>query len=154
MTTAIWAGRLEGQADSKRQQIKETAALVRGDMNALGEWGEGVTEDPIKLAKVFELRTAAAPSHMVKVEGMTATMGDHAGETDLGWHGQGKNVHFYELQSSADVTPRVWQNEPSCKASKTTIGGKPSGSYLVWRARAVGANDTGEWSDIALCLVP
>ncbi|MCX6897803.1 MAG: hypothetical protein NT105_03810 [Verrucomicrobia bacterium] len=145
---------LEGQVDSKRQQIKDTAALVRDDMNALGEWGEGVTEDPIKLAKVYQLRTAPAPSHMVKVEALNATMGDHAGETDLGWHGQGKNVQFYEPQSSPDVMPRVWQNEQSCKGSKTTIGGKTSGAFIVWRVRAVGANDTGEWSDIALCLVP
>jgi hypothetical protein len=145
---------LEGQADSKRQQIKDTAALIRTDMNDLGEWGEGVTQDPLKLAKVYELRTIAAPSHMVKVEGLSATMGDHTGDTDLSWHSQGKNVQFYEVQSSADVTPRVWQNEPSCKSSKTTIGGKTSGTHLVWRVRAVGANDTGEWSDIALCLVP
>ena len=145
---------LEGQATSKRQQIKDTAALVRVDMNDLGEWGEGVTQDPVKLAKVFELRTAPAPSHMVQVDGLNAAMGDHTGETDLNWHSQGKTVQFYEVQSSPDVTPRVWHNEQSSKGSKTTVGGKTSGTNMVWRVRAVGPNDTGEWSDIALCMVP
>ncbi|MBI5686437.1 MAG: hypothetical protein HZC54_15300 [Verrucomicrobia bacterium] len=63
-------------------------------------------------------------------------------------------MQSYEVQSSPDVTPRVWQNEPSSKNSKTTVGGKTPGTFLVWRVRAVGANDTGEWSDIALCMVP
>lgn len=31
---------VEGQVDSKRQQIQGTVGLMRGDMNAIDDWGE------------------------------------------------------------------------------------------------------------------
>ncbi|MFA5190964.1 MAG: hypothetical protein WC740_09565 [Verrucomicrobiia bacterium] len=40
------------------------------------------------------------------------------------------------------------------KGPKITIGGNTSGTDMVWRVRAVGVNDIGEWSDIALSMVP
>jgi hypothetical protein len=144
---------LEGQVTAKRLEVATLAVTVRKDANDLGDWAEGVTQDPVKLAKVFELRSAGEVAHMLKVEGLDAKMGDHAGEVDLNWHGQ-KNVQFHEIQSSPYPGAPVWKNEPSCKPSKCTLGGYTSGTTLIWRVRAKGANDTGEWSDIALCLVP
>jgi len=152
---------LEGQVTAKRLQIDSTCTVVRADMNNLGEWGEGVTQDPIKLAKVFVLRSAPTPSGPTpRAVNLKLSIGDAAGQVDGDWDSlYRQGVKSYEVQTvinplNNDPNSGSWAQQPTVTKSKCTLAGFASGARIWVRVRAIGPNGLGEWSDPATIIVP
>jgi hypothetical protein len=137
------------------------AQTVRGDANDLGDWGEDVTTDPVKLALVFELRDAPTPAGPTpRVQNVKLSQGDAAGEIDSGWNSLGKvGVKSYEVQTclnplNNDPSVGPWTQQPSVTKSKCTLGGFTSGARIWQRVRGIGPSGPGDWSDPATLIVP
>jgi hypothetical protein len=152
---------LEAQVTAKRLQIDATCESVRDEMMAIGEWGEGVTQDPAKLSKVFDLKTAPAPSGPTpRVLNLKLSIGDSAGSVDGAWNSLYKSgVKSYEVESvlnplNNDPNSGAWVRQPSVTKSSCTLTGFTSGARIWVRVRAIGPNGTGEWSDPATIIVP
>ena len=152
---------LDAQVTAKRLQIDATCGLVRKDMNDLGDWCEGVTEDPAILSKVATLRSAPSASGPTpRVTGLELSIGDAAGEVDGGWNSEYKHgVKSYEVQTmlnplNNDPTTGAWVHQPSVTKSKCALTGFASGARIWVRVRAIGPNGAGEYSDPATIIVP
>ena len=152
---------LKGQVTAKQLEIDATCGLVRGDMNDLGDWFEGVTKDPAKLSKVAQLRSAPSSSGPTpRVTGLELSIGDAAGEVDGGWHSEYKQgVKSYETQTmlnplNNDPTTGAWVQQPTVTKSSCALKGFTSGARIWVRVRAIGPNGVGEWSDPATIIVP
>jgi hypothetical protein len=152
---------LEAQLTSLRLQLDAGCDPVRADMNAIGNWGEGVTQDPLILSKVFALRSARTPSGPTpRVTNLKLSIGDAAGEVDAGWDSLTKQgVKSYEVQAvinplNNDPNAGPWVQQPTVTKSKCTVGGFTSGSRIWVRVRAIGPNGPGDWSDPATIIVP
>jgi hypothetical protein len=152
---------LDSQLTAKRLEVETLAATVRSDANDLGEWGEGVTQDPVKLAKVFDLRSAPTPSGPTpQVHNLSLSHGDAGGTVDAGWDSLGSSgVKSYEVQTQLnplnnDPTVGPWTQQPSVTKSSCTLVGFASGARIWVRVRAIGPNGPGAWSDPATIIVP
>ncbi|MCG3148101.1 MAG: hypothetical protein PCFJNLEI_01923 [Verrucomicrobiae bacterium] len=152
---------LEAQVQGKQIEIETAAATVRTDANALGDWAEGVTTDPAKLTKVFELRNAPTPAGATpRVLNLKLSAGDSAGEVDSAWNSLYKDgVKSYEVQTvlnplNNDPSAGPWQQHPSVTKSKCTLAGFTSGARIWQRVRAIGPQGPGDWSDPATIIVP
>ncbi len=152
---------LEAQVKAKRLQIDATAATVRTDMNELAEWGENHTQDPVKLAKVFQLRAARTPSGPTpRVVNLTLTHGDSAGPVDAGWDSLiASGVKSCEVQTvlnplNNDPSVGPWTQQPTVTRSTCTLGGFTSGARIWVRARGIGPSGAGDWSDPATIQEP
>jgi len=152
---------LRAQVTAKMIEIDTTCGIVRGDMNDLGDWFEGVTKDPAKLSKVAQLRSAPTPSGPTpRVTGLELSLADAAGEVDGGWHSEYKmGVKSYEVQTmlnplNNDPSTGAWVHQPSVTKSSCALKGFASGARIWVRVRAIGPNGAGEWSDPATIIVP
>lgn len=152
---------LQAQVTAKSLQIDATCALVRTDMNTLGDWAEGVTQDPVKLAKVAELRSARTPAGPTpRVMNLVLSIGDASGEVDAAWdslHKQG--VKSYEVQTQLnplnnDPNSGTWVAQAPTTKSKASLTGFTPGARIWVRVRAIGTGGIGEWSDPATSIVP
>lgn len=130
-----------------------TADLLREDLTTIANWAEGVTTDPVKLTGArFQLRAAPQPVNMVQITNLSATPGDGEGKVD--WMCDPQSGAMYLIETSPDVTPRVWSKQDPSKKSSGTITGLPSLTRVWVRVAAKGSNNTGGWSDPALVAVP
>jgi len=152
---------LEAQVIAKRLQIDATCDSIRADMTDLGEWGEGVTQDPAKLAKVFVLRSARTPTGPTpRVTDLKLSIGDSAGSVDVAWNSLYKSgVKSYEVQSvlnplNNDPSTGPWVQQPTVTKSSCTLAGFASGARIWVRVRAIGPNGAGDWCDPATIIVP
>ena len=89
---------------------------------------------------------------MSQVLGLVVTPGDHEGEFD--WMCAPQKGAVYLVESSLDVTPRVWTSRDASKKSSGTIGGLTPVSRVWVRVAAKGSHNTGGWSDPALVTMP
>ena len=122
--------------------------------NALGKKVENISggDAAIIVARGFAVVSAGAPVTYGQVTNMVASPGDGDGKID--WMSDPQAGAIYLVQTSADVTPRVWSSqEPSTKSSGS-IAGLASLTRQWVRAAAKGSNNTGAWSDPALVIVP
>lgn len=151
-------GSLANQLAAKRLEIAATCGRVRAAMNQLGEWMEGVTKDPGKLAKVATLRAARTPSGpMPRVTRPTFASTVAVGVVVPRWASLYKlGVRSYEVQSllNADPTTGVWVQQPSVIKAKCTLTGLTSGARIWVRVRAIGTSGPGGWSEPASRIVP
>ena len=152
---------LEAQVISKGIEVEDAAAVVRKDMNDMGDWCEGVTEDPAQLSKVAPLRSDRTPAGPTpRVTGLDLTHSDAAGHVDAGWNSLYKSgVKSYEVQTMVnplnnDPNTGTWVQQPTVTKSSCTVSGFASGSRIWARVRAIGPNGPGEWSDPATSIVP
>lgn len=152
---------LQAQVIAKGLEIEATSAQVRDDMNVLGEWCEGVTQDPAKLATVADLRSARTPAGPTpRVMNLVLSIGDAAGEVDADWDSLYKQaVKSYEVQTAVnplnnDPNAGTWTHQPSVTKSKSALSGFTSGARIWVRVRGIGPNGSGEWCDPATSIVP
>ena len=143
---------LIAQVNAKRVQVETACGPVRADLNTLGDWCEGVTQDPGKLAEVADLRSSHTPVTYGQITGLVVTPGDQAGQVH--WMSNPQSGALYLLQTSPAQNPPVWTNQESSKKSKGDINGLPSLTRIMVRAAAKGSNNTGAWSDPAFVIVP
>jgi hypothetical protein len=129
------------------------ADTVRNDLTTIANWAEGVTTDPVKLTNArFQLRATPQPVTMVQITNLAATPGDGEGKVD--WMCDPQPNAIYLIETSPDLTPRVWSKQDPSKKSSGTITGLPSLTRVWVRVAAKGSNNTGGWSDPALIAVP
>ena len=142
---------LEAQLTSLRLQLDAACGPVRNDMNAIGDWGEGVTQDPLILSKVFALRSARTPSGPTpRVTNLQLSIGDSAGKVDSAWNSLFKmRVKSYEVQTvlnplNNDPSVGPWVQQPTVTKSSCTITGFTSGARIWVRVRGIGPNGPGD----------
>ena len=152
---------IEAELTAKRLQVDVLAGTVRTDANGLGDWAETITTDPVKLAKVFDLRSARTPTGPTpQVMNLTLTRGDAAGEVDGHFDSLGnQGVKSYEVQTclnplNNDPIVGPWTQQPTVTKSKFTVAGFASGARIWVRVRAIGPSGPGAWSDPATLIVP
>ena len=118
-----------------------------------------ITDDETKLTTTgFPLSDVggdAPPVVLVKVENVSATVGDEAGHADVHWDSQ-KKVDGYLLEFSTDsgFPLESTQKQGVGKTSKYTLTGLTSGNYIWVRVSALKGTEEGPPSDPATCIVP
>jgi hypothetical protein len=117
------------------------------------------TDDETKLITtgfpLSEVGGTAPPVVLVKVENVSASVGDKAGAVDVHWDSQ-KKIDGYIIEFSPDSSfPEANTKEKGVgKTSKYTLTGLTSGDYIWVRVRAVKGGLEGPPSDPATCIVP
>jgi hypothetical protein len=110
------------------------------------------------LSAAFEVQADATPTtSMEKPYDLSATMGDNAGEIDLGCHAVPKSKSYiFEMREHSDsAAPGAWVQAKISTRSSTTIEGLASGKKYAFRVRALGPNDLeSPWSDEVTCMAP
>ena len=89
-----------------------------------------------------------------KLERFTVTAGDNEGELD--WSSDrdpAARMVETETTESPDV-PSSWRKNTPTTKSSGTIPGLPSGKRVYVRARGIGKNGPGPWSDVISKIVP
>ena len=152
---------LLAEVGTKRSEVEDACVPVRADMNTLGDWCEGVTQDPNKLGNVAELRSGRTPSGPTpRVMGLALSTGDLPGEVDGGWDSLAKQgVKSYEIQTvlnplNNDPSVGPWAAQPSVTKSKFALTGFTSGARIWVRVRGIGPAGAGPYSDPATIIVP
>ncbi len=101
-------------------------------------------------------RTPAGPTP--RVQNVRLTVGDSVGTIDVAWNSLLRKASSYQLQSATnlagDPNTATWTNHDPVTKSSTTLGPFTSGTRLWIRARAIGTNGPGDWSDPATIIVP
>ena len=152
---------LQTQLAAKSMEIDATCVLVRTDMNALGDWAEGVTQDPAKLVLIAPLRATPTPMGLTpRVMNLLLSIGDMATEIHAHWQSLAKQgVKTYDVQTQLnplnnDPNSGTWVPQPSTTKSKSALTGFTPGARIWVRVRGVGTGGIGEWSDPATSIVP
>ncbi|MFC2092518.1 fibronectin type III domain-containing protein [Bacteroidota bacterium] len=118
-----------------------------------------ITDDEAKLITtgfpLSEVGGTAPPVVLVKVENVSATVGDEAGEADVHWDSQTK-IDGYGIEYSPDSGfPEANTKEKGVgRTSKYTLTGLSSGDYIWVRVRAKKGDLEGPPSDPATTIVP
>ena len=134
------------------EEYKRQTNLMVNEINS-------ITDDETKLPTtgfpLSEVGGTAPPVVLVKVENVSATVGDEAGEADVHWDSQ-KKVDGYLLEFSPDSGfPQAnTQKQGVGRTSKYTLTGLASGDYIWIRVRALKGTEKGPPSDPATTIVP
>ena len=118
-----------------------------------------ITDDETKLITtgfpLSDVGGTAPPVVLVKVENVSATVGDEAGQADVHWDSQTK-IDGYGIEYSPDSGfPEANTKEKGVgRTSKYTLTGLSSGDYIWVRVRAKKGTETGPLSDPATTIVP
>ena len=110
--------------------------------------------DAVKIqSSGLDLKNASTPpGPMPPVQGLSVTAGEADGTARLKWN-KVSGTKSYEVQRSLDATSG-WAHLCSCTRSGATVNGMTSGTRYWFRVAAVGAADTGPWSDPATKIAP
>lgn len=135
------------QKNTDRSAVEDLLRKLAADVTEVAK-----TDAAAVTAAGMTPASAGGPVTMGQVTGMSATPGDVEGS--INWMCDPKKGALFLLETSADVTPRVWVKQNPSKVSSGMIGSLPSLSRVWVRAAAMGSNNTGPWSDPALVAVP
>lgn len=129
----------------------EAATIKRGNYV---ENASGGVEATI-LSAGFEVRAPGAPiGELPAPQNLVATMGDNAGEVDLGCDRvRGAASYIWHCRLYAQPNG-PWQQVKISKRSSTTAIGLVSGTKYAFRVCAVGTEGEGAWSDEAVVMAP
>ncbi len=95
--------------------------------------------------------TGEAPG---QIKNFTLTAGDHDGQVDASFDPD-SFASTYEVQlATGDPVMGPWVTKATPTASSCSITGETSGQRVWGRARGIGPNGTGPWSDPATKIVP
>lgn len=149
MQTAL--KKLYAEKDMLRPEL-EGSLSIRGSYVDTASGGD---EAKI-LSSGFDVQSAATPTtSMPAPERAVATIGDDAGEVDLGCDAVPKAKSYiceYREQSET-AAPGPWTVGKVFSRSSGTISGLVSGRKYAFRMRALGPNDLeSPWSDEAVCM--
>jgi hypothetical protein len=105
---------------------------------------------------LVDARTPAGPTP--RVQNLTLSDGDVVGNVDVAFDSLRKAASSYQIQSTlalgSDPNTATWTNHDPVTKSSATIGPFTSGTRIWARARAIGTNGPGDWSDPATIIVP
>ncbi len=146
---------LTAQATANQAALSATTAkdalvgTLEGKLTKAASW----TEDHVLVAADIELvftlqKERETTTSIAQVLGLVATIGDYAGDVDLGWDPTAK-AKSYEIQCRL-ATATDWTHAKVSGSSSATIKGLISGTLYHFRVRAIGPNGLeGAWSDLA-----
>jgi hypothetical protein len=141
-----------------KQARDATADELRDEHNSVAKAVESEAKgDPVMLAAsgyplASEGVVSSGPPGQVK--NLSLTAGDNPGRLDVGFDPEDL-AKTYEVQiTTVDPVNGPWVTHCSQTASKCEITGQTSGQRLWARARAIGSNGPGAWSDPATKIVP
>ena len=113
--------------------------------------------DPVMLsASGYPLAasTAATGEAPGQIKNFSLTAGDHDGQVDAAFDPDSFS-NSYEVQiATVDPVAGPWATKATPTASNCSITGQTSGQRVWGRARGIGPNGTGPWSDPATKIVP
>lgn len=134
---------------------KKTArAALEAALASRAKWAELKTngDENGLVGMAFEVRSAAVhPQSIARVENLSITFGDNAGELDLHWNPVAQRK-MYEVQVKTGAG--AWAQAALVSASKVTLHDLPSDQTVSIRVRALGAKLQGEWSQVSNSPVP
>ncbi len=141
------------------KEARDAAAdALRAEHTAVAKAVESEAKgDPVMLAASgYPLASdnAASTQPPGQVKNFSLTAGDAAGTLDVAFDPD-VLAKSYEVQiTTVDPVNGPWVTHCTPTASKCEITGQTSGQRLWGRARAIGANGPGPWSDPATKIVP
>lgn len=147
----IYKTKIAQKKAADAEYIRQTNLMVN-EINS-------ITDDETKLPTtgfpMSEVGGTAPPVVLVKVENVSATVGDEAGTSDIHWDSQ-KKVDGYLIEYCPDSGfPKATTKEKGVgKTSKYTLTGLTSGEYIWVRVRTVKGGQEGPPSDPATSIVP
>jgi len=117
------------------------------------------TDDETKLTTTgFPLSDVggdAPPVVLVKVENVSASVGDIAGSVDIHWNPLKKvDGYLLEFRPDSGFPPATTQKQGTGRTSKYTLTGLSSGDYIWIRVSALKGTEQGPPSDPATSIVP
>lgn len=138
----------------QRDQLMDKAM---DDYSSLGSYVQNKSKgDAAVIANAgFDVAGARTPAPPVsQVLNLVLTVGDFTGALDAAWD-RDPSAKSYEVQVSVDpMTDATWAYRLTAPKSSTTITGLTSGAKMWVRARAIGSDGPGAWSDPAVKIVP
>lgn len=137
--------------DADRATVEDAMRTLAGQVNEVAQGDINVIHDA-----GMQGSNEAAPINMTQVLNLRLAPSDHEGELLAAWDSV-RGARFYEVQISTDTSspPANWQDKTNTTKAKCRLNDTLVSGQKVWtRVRAVGANDTGAWSDVAWKTVP
>jgi hypothetical protein len=147
----------ESELDQLRLARDQKVDAAMGLYASLGAYVENrAAGDPALIASAgFDVASPAAPTQpMPRVEGVALSTGDDEGTADAQWNAV-SGAKSYEVQTSPNpITSTSWSHEATVTSSVLRLTGKPTGTKLWLRVRAINKLGPGAWSDPACVTVP
>jgi hypothetical protein len=145
-------GKLAQQAlidtkDADRTDVEGCLRTLAGQVNDVAKGNAEVIH-----AAGMASSSEGGPVTMEQVMNLVVSPGDAEGSVD--WMCDPQKGALFLVETSPDVTPRVWTKQDPAKKSSGMIPGLPSATRQWVRVAAKGSHNTGGWSDPALVLVP
>lgn len=155
---------LLAQAQNLTVQIRNQRTILESLLETEGNYVQGIS-DTLPESEGAELITlagmdVAASTHtpvgeMPKVEGLTATQGDGAGEIDLHWNPIKRGLQTYIVEYCIGEAPTgPWINAGGSRKSSQTVPGLTTGQRYWFRVSAQGAAGRGTPSEVATKVAP
>ena len=137
------------------RQGRQQRALAPGPVRLhLFASGFDLRESPAAASRVldaFEEATGEAPG---QIKNFSLTAGANDGQVDASFDPE-DFAKTYEVQiATVDPVAGPWVTKATPTASNCSIPGLTSGQRVWGRARAIGTNGPGPWSDPATKIVP
>ena len=153
---AVADGKLAQQAlvdakDADRVAVEDALRVLAGQVNEVANGDINVIHDA-----GMQGSNEPTPVTMTQVQNFRLAPSEFEGELLAQWDPV-RNARFYQVQVSLDSAspPSNWQDKTSSTKAKCRLNDTLVSGQKVWaRARAVGANDEGAWSDVAWKTVP
>jgi hypothetical protein len=144
---------LEQELKMLRAQRTKTLAVAMGDYALLGSYMQSRSggNPSVVTSGGFELLRERSPVQpMPMVERVEMWTGADEGTAKAKWK-RVKGVRSYEVQLSTDT--KHWTHEASITTSRIKLTGKPSGTRMWIRVRAINKLGPGPWSDPACATI-
>lgn len=99
--------------------------------------------------------TASPVGALPKIDGLTATQGDTAGEIDLSWNPIKRGLQNYLIEPTDDPTGQTaWRFAANSRKSTATLNGLTSEKRYWFRVTAEGAGDPSPASEPTTKVAP
>ena len=144
---------LEKELEMWRAQRTKHVAVAMGDYAALGAYMQNRAQGnpAILTSGGFELLRPRSPVQpMSMATDVVMWTGEDEGTAKAKWK-RVKGVRSYEVQLSTDA--KQWTHEASITTSRYQLTGKPSGTRMWIRVRALNKLGPGPWSDPACATI-
>lgn len=137
--------------ETQKAKVKTNMSQRRGYVDSASK---GVAEDILTTG--FDIQSDRVPTtSLPRPQNLIATIGDNAGEIDLGCDAVKKaQSYIWECREHVDgQVAGAWSQVKVGGRSTITATGLVSGRKYAFRVRALGPNETeSPWSDEAVCM--
>ena len=150
--------KLLSDAQTLTIQIRDARDALETLLTEEAGYVDGIAKGDAAIIKSagMDVSSSSGPvGAMPKVEGLTATQGDSAGEIDLAWNPVKRGLKSYTIEVSEDPAGQTgWSIAKVETRSKTIVPGLISGKRYWFRVSAVGAAGPGPASDAIRKVAP